>query len=1147
MAREEFGKTWWGEQWLLALSKIDDANRIPRGKTYARNGSVMSLEIKDGLVNATVEGNRSTPFKVTISLTPFTQEQAELLTDKIMEYPTIISKLQNGKMDALLIDVSETLGIKLFPNGDYDLKMKCSCRDLAMPCKHIAAVLYKVTSDIDNNPFLLFGFRQLDLIGLLKSKNKGFHAIEVPKIETYDDFLSNHIVDNVGFEIIKIDINYYNLNNRHNELVQLLENEPPFYTMGNFKVVYGSTLQKIGRVATSLIMDVDAVVKDNAAEEESNYETIPVIKWTNFKMQSSGMSIAKIWKLTEDEVSMYHPAVHYFHELIHLALQCISKGLVVPKIIVSENKYLVLWQPAIIDKFLSKTIEDIKSPFGIEIDDNGKADTFLTLSLFITHFIHLIYKEDTKPQEFVDAIFFTDYKYKFDGPSETSIPISILNWTKLFDFNIGEFNPLIVVNEKPGDKFSLDIFITSKASRNTDPISFKDFIEKTDDAQALISFYKDLDLLGQYIVGLSDYINEKGEIPMEYDSKTFAKFLFEISPVMALLGINVLMPKSLKKLIKPKSSISVTSNQTNIASGLLGISQVLDFDWKVSIGDEIVSINEFNNLVTQADTLIKYKGHYIYISGTEMAALQKQLTKKDAMTNMDLLQAALSEEYEGEKIEISNDVKQMIDELSDVELIETPSSIQAVMRPYQERGFSWLVKNAKIGFGSIIADDMGLGKTLQVLAFLTYIKENNMTNGKKMMVVVPTSLIPNWEAEILKFAPALNFFIFYGVNRDEVKMQNYDLIITSYGLLRSEEELFSKYEWSAVVIDEAQTIKNPGAQQTKAVKALRADNYIAMSGTPVENRLMDYWSVMDFANNGLLGTKFGFSRDFDRPITMEKDQAVLAKFKKITSPFLIRRMKTDKSIISDLPDKIVQDVYANLTKEQAALYEKVVQEGMDALDNNNNEATSLFKRQGMILQMILSLKQICNHPSHWLKDDNIDIALSGKSTLLIDLLSSIIDSGEKAIIFTQFKEMGDILVDQIQESMGIKPLWLHGGSTLDARKNMVNDFQNLPYKKIMILSLKAGGMGLNLTAASHVIHYDLWWNPAVENQATDRAFRIGQTKNVMVHRLVTQHTFEEKINELIKSKMDLANLAVSAGERWIGELSNQEIGELFGR
>jgi SNF2 family DNA or RNA helicase len=510
------------------------------------------------------------------------------------------------------------------------------------------------------------------------------------------------------------------------------------------------------------------------------------------------------------------------------------------------------------------------------------------------------------------------------------------------------------------------------------------------------------------------------------------------------------------------------------------------------------------------------------------------------------MRTALAGEYKGSPVAFDSEVKQLIKELNDVNELPLPDGLNAQLRPYQHRGVSWIYRNARIGFGSVLADDMGLGKTIQVIAAILKFKEEKYLETHKVIVVAPTGLLTNWLAEIQRFAPSIRAEIYHGTNRSFEDLNEFDVLITSYGILRSDADILKKKKWYVMVIDEAQNIKNTNTAQTKAVKTIKAENFVALSGTPVENRLSELWSIMDYSNRGFLGSAKEFAGTYGNPIEQLNDVVVAEKLKKVTAPFLMRRLKSDKSIITDLPEKVEIDSFASLTKEQASLYEKTLEKAMMEIEEvQSPDKHSLFVRQGLVLQMILALKQVCNHPAQFLKNGENNPSLSGKTELLFNKLDSIVESNEKVLIFTQFTEMAKLLEQFIEERYGNKPLYYHGGCSLHQRKDMVERFQTNHADKIFLLSLKAAGTGLNLTAANHVIHYDLWWNPAVESQATDRAYRIGQKNNVMVHRFISKNTFEERINEMIQQKKALAEMTVSTGENWIGNLSNSELRNIF--
>ena len=470
---------------------------------------------------------------------------------------------------------------------------------------------------------------------------------------------------------------------------------------------------------------------------------------------------------------------------------------------------------------------------------------------------------------------------------------------------------------------------------------------------------------------------------------------------------------------------------------------------------------------------------------------------------------------------------------------DAPKSLTGELRPYQKIGYSWLVQNIKSGFGSILADDMGLGKTLQVLTTILYLKENNLVEDETALIIVPTTLISNWENEINKFTPDLTYYIYHGPNRI-FPLEHYDIILTSYGIIRNDLDLFADKSWFLCVIDEAQNIKNPSTQQTKSIKSISAFNKIALTGTPIENKLLDYWSIFDFTNKGYLSSLSDFKEKYAMPIERLEDEKVLKNLKTIAKPFVLRRLKIDDEIKKELPEKFVNDIYCNLTKKQIVLYNMVLNEVFEDIEKSKG-----IERKGMILKILTGLKQVCNHPAQYLGSKNPKPSESGKMELLINILENIIDVDEKAIIFTQYVKMGEIIQEIISKKLKCEIEFLHGSLSLKEREKVINNFQENDDCKFLVATIKTGGVGLNLTAASNVIHYDLWWNPAIENQATDRVHRIGQEKDVMVYRFITKGTLEEGIDSIVKSKIDLAEKAISNDETFITEMSNEELKEIL--
>jgi SNF2 family DNA or RNA helicase len=472
-----------------------------------------------------------------------------------------------------------------------------------------------------------------------------------------------------------------------------------------------------------------------------------------------------------------------------------------------------------------------------------------------------------------------------------------------------------------------------------------------------------------------------------------------------------------------------------------------------------------------------------------------------------------------------------------------PPGLHGELRPYQRRGYSWLDFLKRLGLGACLADDMGLGKTIQTLALL----QQDRTAGEQrpVLLVCPTSVVGNWQKEAARFTPDLPVLVHHGTTRKrgaafQAEAELHGMVISSYALLHRDAEILQQVDWAGVVLDEAQNIKNPETKQAKAARALPAGFRITLTGTPVENNVGDLWSLMEFLNPGFLGSRAGFHRKFFVPIQVYSDSRASERLRRITGPFVLRRLKSDKSIIADLPEKNEMKVFCNLTKEQASLYQSVVKDAEEAI-----ESAEGIQRKGVVLATLMKLKQVCNHPAQFLKDNSAIPGRSGKLARLGEMLEETLAVGDRSLIFSQFAEMGEIIRRHVQETYGIEVMFLHGGTPKKHRDHMVERFADPAGPRIFLLSLKAGGTGLNLTSASHVFHFDRWWNPAVENQATDRAYRIGQTKNVQVHKFVCAGTLEEKIDEMIERKKEVAGRVVGTGEAWLGELSNAQLKELF--
>jgi non-specific serine/threonine protein kinase len=654
---------------------------------------------------------------------------------------------------------------------------------------------------------------------------------------------------------------------------------------------------------------------------------------------------------------------------------------------------------------------------------------------------------------------------------------------------------------------------------------------------------------------------DAGEIfhPLRWSPQQALQFLKDV-PAVEKAGVVVRMPASwrMNRPARPQVKATVGGN----APSKLGADALLDFRMEVTLDGECLSAAEIRQLLEHSDGLALIRGKWVEVDherlnrtleqfeAIERRAASDGLSFGEAMRMLAGAGIAGDEAAGQEDVDWSQTVAgpwlaQTLAALrrpDGLSRINPGRSFAGTLRPYQQVGVQWLYLLTQLRLGACLADDMGLGKTIQVLSLLLVLKNEARGNRKPCLLVAPASLLANWTAEIARFAPSMKTAVVHPsamssekLNTDgEDNFADVDLVITSYGFLTRTPWLEAA-SWRFVVLDEAQAIKNPAAKQTKSVKRLKADMRIALTGTPIENRLGDLWSIFDFINPGLLGSSSQFSAFVKR--LADRPHNPYGPLRDLVRPYILRRLKTDKSIIADLPDKTEVKTFCLLSRKQAALYQQAVAELAGHLEDVDG-----MQRRGIVLAFLMRLKQICNHPSHWLGDGAWAEEDSGKLGRLRDIAEVVAARQEKALIFTQFKETTAPLAAFLTSVFGRPGLVLHGETEVKKRKDLVRQFQEDENVPFFVLSVKAGGTGLNLTAASHVIHFDRWWNPAVENQATDRAFRIGQTKNVLVHKFICRGTVEEKIDHMIESKQQLAGDFLSGGaDMLLTEMKDEEL------
>lgn len=1165
--RKTYGNTWWGQQWLNALKNIDFSNRLPRGRTYANKGAAKDIRIKGHLISALVQGSRRTPYKVDFEIPLFKTREKSTIVNVITSHPLYLSQLLNRQLPTELFQALKTEGIALFPESWANISGQCSCPDWAVPCKHMAAVLYLVANEIDKNPFMVFQLHGFDLFEALE--DKGYAATgaqEIQFTQNTDLWQDAPPATSKGAwdEDVFQQFDLSTIPSSKDNLIAILNEKPVFFPDGDFKAILAKAYTQINKKLSK-----NKVIN----EEETDHPLIDTIEKVEVILDqglnllqccfrdSSGEEVLSFDEL--DELSSWLellPAAQLNHtapslKTLHLtwlfAHKLAQQSAIIPQLIqVSEDHYKIRWIPALLTPIVKEKYEQFSAllpaqilyyqedeiVFSAQVADQGIA----LLSIFLNEIVELNHPFDYKIlQHSISHLFFEGGRVAFSHFEEKEYPTAIQLWLNKFFLTDRAFIPILKVNDKEKE-FEVSVGFEDKSNPIASFIELANILTDKQYKGMRMVALRDLAMLADFFPKIGQLVASKGEEPLSFSSKSFVGVLFNILPTIRLLGIKILLPKALRKLLRPQLSMLVqTEEGTGVTpSGIISMQGLLRFQWQIAMGDQLMNAKDFRALIKQFSGIVKLNDQYVFFDEKEIQNLIHKLEHPPKVDGNQLLQIALAENYNGATVKLDQRTKDLIKELMSTKATPIPKGLKAQLRPYQQRGYEWLYKNSRLGFGSLIADDMGLGKTLQVITTLLKLKEDGELVNQKALAIVPTTLLTNWDKEIRKFAPTLAAHIYHGSNRDLDPLKEADILITTYGVVRSETKL-QKVKWLAIIIDEAQNIKNPATIQTKAVKKLKAPIKIAMSGTPVENRLSEYWSIFDYSNKGYLGNLSKFKENYAKPIEIDRDQQQLKQFRKITAPFILRRLKSDKTIIKDLPDKIEKDQFCSLTPAQTAIYQNVIDTTLKTIEKAEG-----INRRGLVLKLITALKQICNHPTHFLKRGDADPLLSGKASMLFNLLPQVLEAGEKTLIFTQYQEMGKLLAEMLHTEFQLEVPFLHGGVSRKGRDKMVERFQNDRATRVMILSLKAGGTGLNLTAASNVVHYDLWWNPAVEAQATDRAYRIGQQNNVMVHRFITKGTFEEKINQLLLEKKELANLAVSTGEKWIGELSNSEIKEL---
>ena len=875
------------------------------------------------------------------------------------------------------------------------------------------------------------------------------------------------------------------------------------------------TIQEVGESKITLPTHNSNPVPSPMIAREYNIEVPNEIKLESHNVKCIYADVPSIKGIIETEKLVFAQNLLFWIKMLDIVSEILDYHLYIPSI---KNNQAVwtTYHPDV--ENLSSNMPDICS----YIDGKHYNKLYILQHFFdstVSNIARNAYLSQVQENIIKDTLldkFFSNQKNNFSESEKSNWTI----WKSALDKSKHSICIRIEAPQNKNDKWRVEILKQEENDQsNLIPIEHR-WQDHINDLGLAMRIYPNLE---------NAFLNDK-IVPFDLSQEEARHFLAETAWFLQQSGFPVIIPSwytpkghnNAKLKLRRKNSKGSSENENSYFT----LEGLVSFEYLLSLNGEDISEEEWKNLIENKEELVQFRGEWVQLDLDHMSRILDfwQSNKAEDMNIFTLLDRASSPD-----IELDEDTDKFVISLygkQNFEIQETPKGFIGTLRPYQKVGFSWMCYMETLGLNPCLADDMGLGKTIQMIALIS----NN--KGVKNLLVVPTSVIGNWEREFAKFAPTIKVSIYHATNKSSEIFENSDVVLTTFNMIRRDYKLFKEVDWYRVIIDEAQNIKNPKAKQSKSLFALKSKYQIALTGTPIENSVIDLWSIFNFLNKDYLGNFKSFKKTF------HNKPSARPQLKRLIEPFILRRLKTDKSIISELPDKMEQNVYCQLTKEQASLYQAVVNQLAKDMENDELKSSAM-------LSSLTRLKQICNHPAQYLQD-NSDFAESRSLKLqrLISIVDESVENEESILIFSQYKEIC-IAINKML-SAKYNTYLLHGSTSRSVRDNMITEFQdeNTP-PSVFILSLKAGGVGITLTKASQVIHFDRWWNPAVENQATDRAFRIGQQKKVVVHKFITQGTLEEKIDQMIIDKSSLSDSILSDDSSWLKDLNSENFMNLI--
>ena len=1266
MARSKYGITPWGAWFLRMIESYDGSGRVSRGKTYANTGKVDSLVIQGAKVAARVAGHSDPWYYVSLTFPQLSAANRKKIEKIFAKNPADFIALEHGMMTEHLVKAFEAKEVRLIPRRWSMIHSDCTCPDSAPLCKHIAAVLYILSKEIDHDPLLLFQLAGVDIAELRNtvfptpqeeaealsaenvlsdkadSQSAADSSGDAGEVDTTEPSLSAHTESTAAGQTIAgtsnaaaipvsdsavpandgsvsagavksphagaavsrtrlqrpqpeyehpVRLSLRRVDEPDAEIPAAMPHVPleesflplisallppvtPFYSgtlAADIQELYHRLIVRQDREFDfPLEKRIRAVMESGTGGAAAVLCGSTRLLYTPIRAVLEGLpkraETMPVFPLRQPAKIMFHitcpngkeaalTPVQTLHLLrgmtpaadspaglkaafavLSLAERLIGESALLPAVSVDKTKaaLTVFWKPftqaAPVSDAIERCVAFVTPGFFSQVARWGRRYcTELLLTAFLTEYVHTTAFTPAgvhSAEQEISALFFLGAAIDTRAPGMRRLPAAIVQWLAALNYDAAGIRFRIILAEAKHSDFTLSAEVCSgdKDGNRFVPVSRMMDLGQTGSNIIAFSF-----ALSSYLPKLTELAVQKS-VPLTQDEA--AVFLRTGAPLFSRAGIEVVLPKTLQRTLKPQAVFQLKPQKgSGAVQSYLSFEALLQYDRSIMLGDTVISVKAFRELMKRSSGLVKFNDRYVLVDPEYTARLLERLQDERPDIN-DVIQGVLTGNT------VMEDGAPCTYSLFRETDAAVPDRLRATLRPYQKKGFQWLYSTIKSGFGCLLGDDMGLGKTLQIITLILKLREQGFAHNG-VLIAAPASLLPNWEHEIRKFAPDLRCTILHGQGRRFSAKS--DVHITTYQTLQRDAKKLSEKTFDCLIIDEAQAIKNTQTKNAQALRLLHADARIAMTGTPVENSLEDMRALFDFLIPGYLGSAETFRKKWRIPIELHGDAETAEAFQKITAPFLLRRLKTDPAVISDLPDKVITPYYCRLTPEQTALYESLIQTQL----KNVLKAKDQLTRSALVLKLLTALKQVCNHPHVYDAAYQPDLMLSGKTAVLMQLLEEILAAGEKTLIFSQYTQTLFLLQQLIRAQFGDEPLVLHGQMPLSARKAAVDAFQNDPSRRIFLISLKAGGTGLNLTAASRVIHFDLWYNPAIEDQATDRAFRIGQRRTVFVSRFICAGTFEEKIDEMIQKKRRISQMTLSGGESWIGKMSNDELSELF--